>query len=203
MIQKYRTLNAAYVGLEITSAPRKRITVTAVGSVQTPAPASSRIKSPVAHSSNGGGTRGGSKVDPAPSRGDADNGIDLKAKVKGVGTLGDLMKIVPPAMRADIESQLRLAAKGGTVQKSDESTIPPVENSRTETDPRLIDPSKVGVDEIAVAFRPPLLIDALLLQLKQCGETENPAEIDAYVSSLEPIINWYEEYAATAEGITA
>lgn len=203
LIQKYRTLNSAYQGQGITSPQRQRITITGVGSARTPAPPLSDIKSPVPHRRNGGGTGVGGKVDSAPGTGDGNKGINLKAKVKGGGTLGDLLKNVSPAVRANIESQLRLTDNGGVAQEADESTVRPSQNSRTETNPRLIDPSKVGVDEIAEAFRPPLLIDALLLQLKQCGETENPAEIDAYVSSLRPIINWYEEYATTAEAFRA
>ncbi|HOX59023.1 MAG TPA: hypothetical protein P5205_18085 [Candidatus Paceibacterota bacterium] len=199
LIQNYSTLNSAYQGEGITSPQRQRIRVI------TPAPATTNtaVSSPVAEVRNGRRTKQTIKADSAPVTGSGADGINLKTKVKGIGTLGDLLGIVPPAMRADIESQLRLAANGGTAQKSDESTIPPVENSRTKTDPRLIDPSELGVDEIAGAFRPTLLIDALLLQLKRCGETENPAEIDACLSSLRPVINWYEEYATKAEALVA
>lgn len=199
LIQKYRTLNAAYQGEEITSARRQPIPIISIGT----APPDSGVKPIVAHQSKGEGTNGGGKVDSTPSNGDGHNGIDLKAKVKGGGTLGDLLNKVSPAVRADIESQLHGAANGGRVLSATTSTVAPVEESGSEsTSPRrLIDPLEIGGEEIAGLFQGPVLIDALLLQLKHCAETEDPVEIDACVSYLKPIVSWYEKYAATVEAL--
>lgn len=198
LIQKYRTLNSAYQGEGITSPQRQRITIKAVGSAQTPPPSSGN-KSTVAH-------RSGGKLDLAPVIADVEDGINLKAKVKGFGTLGDLLKSVPPAVRADIESQLRLAADGGTAQKSNQSLVSPADDApggEPKLNHRLINPMELGGDEIAGLFQGPLLVDALLVQLKQCAETEDPAEIDACVSFLKPVVEWYQKHAAMAEAVAA
>jgi hypothetical protein len=144
-------------------------------------------------------------VDLAPSNGDGHNCIDLKAKVKGGGTLGDLKGKLSPSAWAQIESQLHRATNGDQVQKAKTSTVAPVEDSPRETTSahRLINPLEVDEEDIAGLFQGPVLIDALLVQLKQCAETEDPAEIDACVSYLKPIVSWYEKYAAKAEALVA
>src|SRR4051812_10334889 len=104
LIQKYRSLNVAYQSEGITSAQRQRITVKPISTI---AP-DKKAKPTVAHQNDGGGGGGNA----TRHNGGGNDGFDLKAKVKGFGTLGDLLNIVPPAMRADIESQLHLAANG-------------------------------------------------------------------------------------------
>jgi hypothetical protein len=182
--RNYRTLNAAYVGEEITSAPRQRITI-------------ETIKGSSANTGHGQGLK--------HHNGDGNDGINLKAKVKGGGNLGDLMSKVSPSARAEIESQFEKSpVNGGKVQKATFRTPAPgtyVEfgtgaNKRSTPDHRKIDPSELGGEEIAGLFQRPLLIDALLLQLKRCAESKDADEIRACASNLKPIVKWYEKYAA-------
>ncbi len=212
---KYRTLNAAYVGEEITSAPRQRITIKTV----TPAEPVERAVVPKYQDRKGkslaqndgrnrcGIESGSTEIAAKPIDGDGngDNGIDLKAKVRGGGNLGYLMGKVSPSARAQIQSQLHQAANGGEVQTAEASTVAPVEGDGGGTTPkaRLIDPLELGGEAIAGLFQGPLLIDALLLQLKQCAESHNPTQIYGCVSSLKPIVIWYEEHAAKAEALVA
>jgi hypothetical protein len=162
---------------EITSAPQQRITIKTI---------------------NGSSANTGCEPTSKHRNGDGNDGINLKTKIKGGGNLGELINKVSPAARAAIESQLHPAGNGGLVQKANASIVAPVEDesSKPTSNPRLIDPLKLGGKEIAGFFQGPLLVDALLLQLKECSETKNPGEIDACVSYLKPIVKWYEKYAA-------
>lgn len=192
LIKKYRTLNAAYVGEGITSAPRQRITIKPV----MPAEAASGAAPTVTRHVVGGSV--------ARRNGDGADGVDLKAKIKGGGNLGDLFKKVSPEARAAIESQLREAANGGQVQRATSQTpgseqygINRDDDGMTEAEK--IDPSEIGVEEIARLYSSSLLVDALLLQLQQWAEENDAAKIAACALSIRPLVEWHAQHAPNAE----
>jgi hypothetical protein len=195
LIQKYRTLNSAYVGEGIVPAPRQRITIKPI----VPTSSDSKAVAIVAQ-------HNGSKS-VAPHNGDGADSINLKAKLKGGGNLGDLLGKVSPVARAAIESQLRGSADGGQVQSSPSPSPAPEGNGgcnstldgHSKSDELAIDASGMGVEEIARLFPGSLLVEALLLQLQRSIEKNDAAKIVACASSLRPLVEWHAQHAPKAE----
>lgn len=73
LIKNYRTLTAAYVGLEITPAPRQRIRV--IPPIALPAPSDANVNIPVA-GRNSEGTNGSAEGESAPGDGGGNTGDD-------------------------------------------------------------------------------------------------------------------------------
>lgn len=207
--RNYRTLNAAYVGEGITSAPRQRITITAIDTASPSAGA--EVKPTVAHRSNGRGNNGGGKVDSARSNGDENVAVDLKAKLKGGGNLGDLLNKVSPKARAEIESQLQKSppndGKGATATyatPAPDAQIEIGENEETTNEaPLAPEAAKDPLARASIAK----LTEAIIAKCKHESKPHQKLKdllkwaFDAVPDRV--LSEWLREYCTTAEMVDA